>query len=300
LLDKAWLAFVGTAWEVGTLGAGATSTLPVDQIALWADSGLVLSIDSATGSTVFVREMSTGKGVLEGASDLEVHDGVIRGDQFYLTGVIGGSDAGIWRGAIGDVGLTQLVPGSDGPIFGDRGSFRTGIKVSPTGKTLASTVCVEPACVTQIVSSAGGPVLTIADSIARWVSEEYVVINERPTIRAYSVEDGKLLWKLDDLDFWDGYFTSDGRMFIAQAQTLVGGDLLNELWLVDARSGSHQAIATIAPGQYLFASLSSDRYAVVLASSDLSDAVASGIAFDVLDLMSGELVTSEPFPQGSR
>ena len=293
LLDRDWLANDGISWQVGTLGAGPKSTLPADEYALGVDAGLVLSIDAEIGSTVFVREVDTGILVDQMETNLQIDDGVIRGDRFFLAGVVKDQDAGVWAGRIGEVGLVQLIPGSEGPLQGDRGTFRTGIKLSPTGRTLASTVCVKPACVTQISSTDGGPVLTIADSFARWVSEDFVLTTDS-SLRAYGLDDGKLRWKLDDLRFWDGKLASDGRTLLAQAQSEDGN---KEIWRVDTQTGGHEVIAALADDQYLVSELSNDRYVVVLAASYLGDALASGANFDVLDVTSGELVASQPFPR---
>lgn len=300
LLDKAWLAHDGTSWQVGTLGAGPTSTLPAGEYGLGVNAGLVLSIDRESSSTIFVREIGTGKVVHQMETELLIDDGVIRGDRFYLTGVIKDGDAGVWLGRVGEVGLTQLIPGSEGPNIGEGGTFRTGMKLSPSGKTLASTVCVAPACVTQVVSADGGPALTIADSWTRWVSEDYVVITDRQHIRGYGLDDGTLRWQLDGLDSWDGYFTADGRTFIAQALT-ESENATKEIWRVDAETGAHEVIATLAADQYLISTLSSNRYAVVLTSPSTGDALASGGAsFEVLDLTTGQLVASQPFPRSQR
>ena len=297
LLRKSWLGFDGTNWQVGTVGDGLTSTLPADEFGLAVDAGLVLSIDSETSSKVFVHEVGTGKLVHQMQTDLRIDDGVIRGDRFFLAGVIKGGDAGLWLGRVGELELIQLIPAKEGTILGDRGTFRTGIKLSPTGQTLASTVCVVPECVTGIVNTDGGAVLTIADSVARWLSEDYVVMNNRPQIRGYGLEDSKLRWQFDDVDFWDGYFTSDGRTFIAQAQTQSG---TNEIWRVDAETGAHDVTAVIAANQYLFSTLSSDKYSFLLAALSIGDALASGAGFEALDTTSGELVASEPFPESPR
>jgi len=70
----AWVAFDGKAYVAGTLGAGATFTLPSGEIGLDAHDSLVLSTDAAK-STLILRDLVSGAVVAERKTGLTIDNG---------------------------------------------------------------------------------------------------------------------------------------------------------------------------------------------------------------------------------
>lgn len=302
LADMAWVAFDGKAYVAGTLGAGATFTLPSGEIGLDARDGRILSTDAASRSRIVLRELFSGVVISDRTTDLTVDNGRVWVDQLLVSARTndGSLDAGVWRAALTGGEMTQVLPAvAGGPTAAET---RAWIRTSPSGQTIGSTVCTsETPCITQ-VQAAEEPLLTLGDFYIRWLSDEVVVLWQGPDLRAFSVSDGSLLWTMGDetAEYDDAYFVSDGATLILGWLHGIGEGRLYELAAIDSLTGKLVAIATFtgddASTRWLEGGLSSDDRAILLSEPLSGSAVRDGARLWTVTLTDGTVQEHEsPF-----
>jgi len=289
----AWVAFDGKAYVAGTLGAGATFTLPSGEIGLDAHDSLVLSTDAAK-STLILRDLVSGAVVAERKTGLTIDNGLVMDNRVYVSArtADGSGDAGVLSGAIPDLSLGELLPAvTGGP---EVGGTRAWIRISPSGRTFGSTVCTtEIPCVTQVVSG-DQPVQTIDDYYLRWLSDDVVIVWQGAELRAYSLANGSLVWTISDdtAEFDEAYFLSDGETLILGWSHGIGSARTYEVTTVNVVSGSRASIAEY-PGDtmslWLQPAMSNDRHVTFLSEPLLGGNLLETAKLRVLDLSTKDL-----------
>lgn len=288
------MAFDGSAYIAGTLGAGPTLTLPAGEIGLDAHGGLMLSTDEGR-SILILRDLHDGAVQRELETGLTIDNGRIHGDQVYISArtADGTADAGVFTGPISTLELSQLLPSvPGGPGVAET---RAWIRISPSGKSVASTVCTtQSPCATQVLT-ADRPVLTIHDFYVRWLADDVVVLWQGSELRAYSTKDGSALWKLGDdtAEYDEGYFLGGGETLILGWSHGVGANRTYEISAVNGRTGRLTTIATygtdVAPSLWLQPSISDDAHVTLLSEPLLGGSVLAGTTVWLVDLRDGAL-----------
>lgn len=306
IADEAWIAFDGEAYVAGTLGAGPTLVLPLDEIGLDAQGGRAVSVDAATRSSLTVRDLVNGAVIVSISTSLTIDNAALAGDELYLSArtADGSSDAGIWQSDVTGTEPVLVVPAvAGGPTIGET---RAWIKLSPTARTVGSTVCTtETPCTTQIWRRDLGTVITIDDFYIRWVSDAVAVVSQGPVLRAYALSDLSLLWTIGDdasaHEFQDGYFLSDGQSLVLHWLAGVDGDRRYETVVVDSTTGDITVVAAFeadeASRRFLASAVSSDTHSVLLSESTVESAVRDGATLRVLHLATGT-IDEYPSPFG--
>lgn len=286
LADMAWVAFDGKAYVAGTLGAGATFTLPSGEIGLDARDSLVLSTDAAK-STLILRDLVSGAVVAERKTGLTIDNGIIWEGQVYVSArtADGSADAGVLGGSTQELSLRQVLPAvAGGP---DIGETRGPVKVSPTGTTVGSTVCTTMVpCLVQSRNLASGVITTIDDYYLRWISDEVAVLGRSlaSVLSAYALGDGKFLGSVGGgNEVYGGFFLSDGDTLIFQ-DARSAGDLV--AWRVSTGrlTDIETRGATDLGRAYLIGSLSTETRAVLLSVATIEAALRDGASMTVVDL----------------
>ncbi len=291
--ELAWVAFDGQAYVAGTLGAGATLTLPQGEIGLDAREGRVLSTDADLRSRLVVRDLFSGAVVSDQETSLTVDNGRVGVDQLFVSARTsdGSLDAGVWRGAPTGGELTQVLSAvAGGPTAAET---RAWIRRSPSGDTIGSTVCTsETPCTTQVLAGEGPP-LTLDDFYIRWLSDEVVVLWQGSELRALSVSDGSHLWTLSEetAEYDDAYFLADGATLVLGWLHGIGQDRMYELAAINSLTGELVVIATFsgddAAGRWLEGGLSSDGHATFLSEPLSGSAVRGGARLWTVALADG-------------
>jgi hypothetical protein len=295
----AWVGSDGNSWLAGSL-AGPALTLPPGEVGLDAEGLRVLALDPGPPSTLLVRDLTTGDLIATLATDLKIDNGVIRGNRIYVSARSsdGALDGGVWQADVGAASLDPLIPATPEPPPKDGPLTRGVIALSPSGNTLASTVCTVSGCATQIADVASAAVSTVDDYYVVSVSDEYLIVSERPNLRAYGLNDLELRWELGDSEsnseFWDSYFLADERtLLLSWREGVDDASWHYEIARVDAETGARQVVATFTGPEadfQLIADLGTDHYAVILEAFFLEVALRDNADFRVLDLTTGLLL----------
>jgi hypothetical protein len=281
--------------------AGPTWTLPPGEVGLDAEGGHVLAMEPGPPATLVIRELTTGDFVAAVATDLTIDNGLLQDGRIYVSArsADGAQDGGVWQATVGETALQSLIPAVAGAPENPGLETRGPLALSPSSATLASTVCTTiSGCSTQIADVASGTVTTLGDRYIRWVSDAYAIVNERPHLRSYGLDDLQLRWEtgdeVSDPEFWDSYFLADGVTLVLSAREDSGdGTRHYQIAHLDVESGARQTIATFTgpEAEYqLVADLSTDHYAVILEAFFVDIGIRDHANYRVLDLTTGQLL----------
>ena len=286
------------AW---TLDGRYRLTLPPAEIGLTAADFRVVSVIWTTASdgwitqsTVVVRDLRE-----EGAeiARFELADAIvaadIRDDHAYVFGNVAGPGTigGIYEASLADGALRVLLPPSaaaDAEVPG--GTARTGLAVSPSGRTLATAVCRSSRCTTQVVDLGTGQVRELATNAAWpwWLSDSTVVVGDTGW-RSYGYDlSGRLRWAREDRHGEIGYVTADGSRLVVQYESAQPGTWIS---LTDLASGAERVVRAwdgSEPRPWLWPDVSTDDVAVLL-PEDPGALEHRDLRADLLDLRTGAL-----------
>jgi hypothetical protein len=298
LVGTNWFApGAAPAWVAGIAGSSERLELPESELPIEAGGGLVASVgprSGEAGSIVRVREIATGRVVTEVTRPENVDLGLLAGDWLVIAG----------HDPVEPSVSVSLVDGSvreliaAGPLpDGWSGSAARTLAASPSGRTIASGLCLEDRCAIDIIEPSSGSVRRIAASIEAFpgpMTDEVLIVarDDLSGVAALEITSGEQLWQRSGAEFQHAYVTSDGRYVLSYLDH-------REPWrfrvsVIDPRTNEERVVLEADPneGLTLWPDLSSDGLAAIGVGGRFED-VAQGSALvraRVLDLASGELV----------
>lgn len=190
--------------------------------------------------------------------------------------------------------LTEVFPPQDIPDGGS-GVTSRAVFVSPTGRTAVTQVCAQnDVCETEIFDPTSGTRTSVGQLPirVRYVSDEVAI--GAPDIRdrlvAYSLQTGKRIWRIGDVEVQAGYLTSEGRLVQSYIDHADG--FRYKVALIDPAIGSQTVMfdAEVTVDRQIWATISSDQHAVIglgLVAEVVGD---SDSRVGILDLATGDLV----------
>jgi hypothetical protein len=317
--DVYWTSFD----EAGQVRTTARIRLPEEEQIITAGSGLVASallrFEGHEGARLFVRDIRTGELVREVETELLIPAAIILDGRLYWAG---GSrsgagnpnseqavDGGVWAIALDGndppVELVEAGTGLGSPLGG-----RSPLRVSPSGRTIASSVVGDVVIAADIIDTSSQSLRArLRGEIVLALNDHIVVsADEPPTdaprgwVRAVDIDSGEMLWRYPPLDLRDGFdFSVDsmqavGPSFLGQFQRVRDGISESVIAMFDARDGGRRQILVQNRGSPSYVEvvrgLVSDELAGVANGSfyGLEELVTEpGATASILDLRTGEL-----------
>jgi hypothetical protein len=298
-----WLAPGATrAWVAGVAGSSERLRLPEDELPVEARGGLVVSVaprPGEHGSVVRIRDIATGRVVTEVTRPENVDLSVLVGDRLVIAGhdpVGTGVDPGVVSVSLADGSVSELI--APGPLpEGWAGSAARTLVASPSGRTIASGLCLADRCAIDVIDASSGSVRRIAASIEAFpgpMTDDVLIVarDDLSGVAALDIASGEQLWQRGGAEFQHAYMTSDGRYILSYLDH-------RDPWrfrvsVIDPRTNEERVVLEADPneGQTLWPDLSSDGLAVIGVGGRFED-VAQGSAVvhaRVLDLASEEFV----------
>jgi len=302
LVGRTWLA-PGAAggWVAGVLGRESRLEIRAGELPVRAADGRVATVAfraDQTGSTVRVREVTTGRVLVELARSENIGSAVFAADRLLVSGhdpVRTGVDPGVAAVSLVDGTVSQVI--EPGPLpDGWTGSGARALVRSPSGRTVVSSLCAGGRCALDVIDPASGTVQRLIDELAGFpvaLSDEVVIVvaDDQSRLAAYDLATGQRLWQRTGAEFQYGYVTSDGRYVLSYLDH-------REPWrfivsVIDPRTNDERVVLARDPaeGLVLWPELSGDEQAVLGAGGRFED-VSQGapvVRADLLDLASGAL-----------
>lgn len=303
LAGRSWVA----PGQDGASVAGITGTahrlaIPAGEVPIAASRGLVATVvhgDDATGSTVRVRDIVSGRLVVEASRPEEVDSGVLVGDRILVAGhdaVRTGVDPGLVAISLVDGGATQLIEPGPAPDGWSESAGRS-IVASPSGRGLVSGLCLADRCVLDVIDPGAAAVRRLVDEaegFPRAATDEVAIVgsDDLARLRAYDLATGRLLWERSGAEFQYGYPTSDGGYVLSYVDH-------RDPWrfvvaVVDPRTGDERVVLGGDPndGLRLWPGLSTDAVAVLGAGGRFEDVSQASpvVRAATLDLATGRFV----------
>lgn len=209
-----WLANTVTPWpgeeepssySAGILGTTARIVLPPGEIGAAVGRGLVASVivPDSGGSILVVRDITSGTEIWRVSSESVISRIAFAGETLIWTGwtqtPTAIEDAGVYRIELGAGrgSMTRLVAGGPfEPTLGERAE-RGPLRVSPSGRLVASSIGGESRVDTQVVDLATSSLLTtIAGVTPVGVTDSQVIALEAGALRGVELVGGKTRWSL--------------------------------------------------------------------------------------------------------
>lgn len=196
-------------WIAGQIGSGRTIRLPHEDVPIGGGSGLLVTVvRTATQTRVSIWDMTSGNAVVQAKVPFNVGGAgvTVDGSTVYLAGVTGEQevvDAGVVALSI-DTGATELIlaPSPLRPEW-DGNAGRT-LVLSPSGETLATTLCGGPAnspgtCEIHVLDLATGSALGVFGPISLYLAamtDDIVVARTQHSVVAFDFQ-GTERWRFD-------------------------------------------------------------------------------------------------------
>ncbi len=302
LIGRTWLApGAGGGWVAGVLGRASRLEIGAGELPVRAADGRVATVAfraDGTGSTVRVREVTTGRVLAELARSENISSAAFAADRLLIAGhdpVRIGTDPGVAAISLADGAVSEVV--EPGPLpDGWTGSAARALVGSPSGRTVVSSLCAGGRCALDVIEPANGTVRRLIDELAGFpvaLSDEVVIVvaDDQSQLEAYDLATGLRLWQRTGAEFQYGYVTSDGRYVLSYLDH-------REPWrfvvsVIDPRTNDERVVLARDPaeGLVLWPELSGDEQAVLGAGGRFED-VSQGapvVRADLLDLASGAL-----------
>jgi len=287
---------------------------------IYRDAG---GIRGAGGSTIIVREISTGHEVVRVDRPEQVATMVFAGGSLYFAGhpVEGATrDTGVDAINLADGTVREVIAPGPWPVAwssfdlptqyaqyqgtGDRWQLR----VSPTGSIVASPAC-GPAtpgggadhCVIDVIDTATDTVtrpITDTAFYLRAVSDTtlYAAPEGPDIVAAFDRATGRQRWQVGGGAFWSSYATSQGAFIAAWVPATAAGPRPRMgVAALDATTGAMQMFDEVStdPGLTLWPELSDDHYAVASRGGSLLEGAfrhgLRSVSADLIDLTTGQV-----------
>jgi hypothetical protein len=277
--------------------------LPEDEFILDIYGDRVLSarrVDRGSHPSLVVRDLE-GQTIREIDPGMQVpQTAIIRGDDVYFAGIdvtydAQGSiesliDRGAWV-ARGDA-APESIYAPESPVVYSR------MQLSPDEQTVGFTRC-DDVCATVLVGRGSGAVVEVPMPELIVVANEVALViaphDQTNQVIAFAIADGTELWRAVDGLYLGRYATSDGLRFVLSASRRVEGRYDDRIEVLDANSGAIErtvALPDSTPPYWLTPSLSTDRYAAVIATV-LPDTDEEPHSVRIADLEAGEFLDLE-------
>jgi len=302
LAGRTWTAPAPAGgWVAGLLGSTNRLVIPPGELPLRAVDGRVATVAlraDQTGSTVRVREVTSGRVLAELARSENISSAVFSAGQLLVAGhdpVRTGVDPGVAAISLEDGNVAQVI--EPGPLpDGWTGSAARTLVGSPSGRTVVSGLCAAGRCALDLIEPVNGTVRRLVDELAGFpvaLSDEVVIVvaDDQSRLEAYDLAGGQQLWQRTGAEFQYGYVTSDGRYVLSYLDH-------REPWrfvvsVIDPRTNDERVVLARDPaeGLVLWPDLSGDEQAVLGAGGRFED-VSQGspvVRADLLDLAGGAL-----------
>ncbi|MFZ5853503.1 MAG: PQQ-binding-like beta-propeller repeat protein [Chloroflexota bacterium] len=302
LVGRTWtVPGAGGGWVAGMLGRESRLDIPAGELPVRAADGRVATVtfrSDQTGSTVRVREITTGRVLAELARSENIGAAVFAADRLLVAGhdpVRTGVDPGVAAISLADGTVSQVIEPGSLPD-GWTGSAARALVGSPSGRTVVSSLCAGGRCALDVIDPASGTVRRLIDEPAGFpvaLSDEVVIVvaDDQSGLEAYELATGQRLWQRTGAEFQYGYVTSDGRYVLSYLDH-------REPWrfvvsVIDPRTNDERVVLARDPaeGLVLWPELSGDEQAVLGTGGRFED-VSQGapvVRADLLDLASGAL-----------
>ncbi|MFH0751784.1 MAG: hypothetical protein V2B17_08105 [Chloroflexota bacterium] len=317
LTNRTWVTLSpveGVGYVAGTLDGSAHLVLPEGEIPLAASNGRVLAVrygpvaasGLATSSTVILRDVASGKVIVEVERPGAIATAVMGADTAYvaaeyteLPGEVPGVDAlSLGDGSVREVIPPQVVavdPKDQNPWNAVHRGPR--LVLSPSGRTLGSCVWLKNVCDIETLDLGTGTLTRAATELAGglWLlSDAFLVTVDNANTYGYDAATGKLLWTHEGARAESGgYILSDGSTLAQAYQDIAVSERV--VATIDLRSGASRELLRVPktePAPDLWAEASNDRYAVLIPGGrGFPDALAGTGSFlaDLLDLSTGQI-----------
>jgi hypothetical protein len=315
LTNRTWVTLSpveGAGYLAGTLDGRSHLTLPEGESPLAAADGRVLSVrygpvaasGLATSSTVILRDVATGKVIVEVERPGAIGYAVMDANTAYVAAEyteVPGEVPGVAALALADGSVREVIP----PQFvavDPKGqapwnaAHRGLLTLSPSGRTLGSCVFLNNLCDVQTLDLATGSLTRAVTGLAGglWLlSDEVLVAVGDADTYGYDITTGKRLWAHEGARAESGgYILSDGSTLIQAYQDIAVSERV--VATIALRSGASRELlrvpkTEVAPG--LWAEASNDRYAVLIPGGQGLDVALAGTGSflaDLLDLSTGK------------
>lgn len=304
----------GVGYVAGTLDGRARLVLPEGESPRAASDGRVLSVrygpvaasGLATSSTVIVRDVASGKVIVEVELPSAISNGVMDAETAYVAaeyteipGEVPAVDAiSLADGSVREVIPAQVIPvdpKGQAPWNAAHGGLLT---LSPSGRTLGSCIWQNSLCDIETLDLGTGTLTRAVTGLAGglWLLSDEVlvtVVGEADTA-GYDITTGKRLWTHEGARAESGgYILSDGSTLIQAYQDIAVSERV--VATIDLRSGASRELLRVPKTELLpdlWAEASNDRYAVLIPGGQgLEVALAGTGSFlaDLLDLSTGKI-----------
>ena len=315
LTNRTWVTLSpveGVGYVAGTLDGSAHLVLPEGESPLAASDGRVLAVrygpvaasGLATTSTVILRDVATGKVIVEVERPGAIATAVMDAETAYvaalsteLPGEVPGVDAlSLADGSVREVIPPQVVavdPKGQAPW---NAASRGVLSLSPSGRTLGSCIWLNNLCDIETLDLGTGTLTRAVTGLAGglWLlSDEVLATLGDVGTSGYDIAAGKLLWVIEGARAQSGYLLSDGLTLVEAYQDV--GSSARIVATVDLRSGGRHELLNTPKEELnpsLWAEASNDRYAVLIPGGQgFPDALAGTGSFlaDLLDLSTGQI-----------
>lgn len=317
--NKTWVTrneVEGVGYVAGTLDGRHHLVLPAGEFPLDARAGRVLSVRHgpiaasglATSSTVIVRDVASGKVIIEVERPGAIAYAVMGGDTAYVTAEyteVPGEVPAVDAISLADGSVREVIPAQDigvdpkgqAPWNAAHGGLLT---LSPSGRTLGSCIWQNSLCDIETLDLETGVLNRAVAGLAGglWLLSDEVlvaVVGEADTA-GYDAATGKLLWVIEGARAQSGYLLSDGLTLVEAYQDV--GTSARIVATVDIRSGARYELLDTPKEELnpsLWAEASNDRYAVLIPGGQGLDVALAGTGSflaDLLDLSTGKIERS--------
>lgn len=317
LTNRTWVTLSpveGVGYVAGTLDGRARLVLPEGESPLAASDGRVLSVrygpvaasGLATSSTVIVRDVASGKVIVEVELPGAISNGVMDADTAYVAaeytevpGEVPAVDAiSLADGSVREVISPRVIavdPKDQNPWNAVHRGPR--LVLSPSGTTLGSCVWLKNLCAIETLDLGTGTLTRAVTGIPAGLgllSEAVLVAVGDGNTSGYDAATGKLLWTLDGARAMSAYLSSDASTLILAYENESGNAVVS----VDLRSGARRELLRTPNGEtppHLWAEASNDLYAVLVPYGgdhrppEEVLAGAGSVLADLLDLSTGKI-----------
>ena len=188
-------------------------------------------------------------------------------------------DGGVWRLLLPDGKAESIyTPGAD--AASDATLDRARLAVSPTGATVAGTLCQSGSCEAQVFDVESGTRMgTVAGLVGLVTDQVVIVLSPTGTLSGYQF-DGKLLWESKADLVYELYLIRDGAALVTSIEGGAYPNYRYQILVMDALTGAATEIygrgADDQPW-FLVSDLSTDKYAALVGDVSVSDAIHQGL-----------------------
>lgn len=316
LTNRTWVTLSpveGVGYVAGTLDGRYHLILPAGEVPLAASDGRVLAMrygpiaasGLATSSTVILRDVASGKAIVEVELPGAIAYGVLGAQTAYVAAImteIPGEVPAVDAISLADGSLREVIPPQVIPVDAQgqapwNAAARGPIHLSPSGRTLGSCVFLNNLCDVQTLDLATGTLTRAVTALAGgfWLlSDEVLVTVGEADTAGYDITTGKRLWAHEDARAESGgYVLSDGSTLIQAYQDIAESERV--VATIDLRSGASRELLRVPktePAPDLWAEASNDRYAVLIPGGqglDVALAATGSFLADLLDLSTGKI-----------